>query len=251
MTPPTADLTTAAFLASFRSDVARILAVAPDRLTSPTPGCPGWDVADVVRHTGEMYLRRRATITSALSLQEAEPLPRGPQPGEDLMAWYAHEAELLLHELETRDEDEPTWTRWPAEQRIGFWARRMAQETLVHRADIDLAGGDPLALDENLALDGIDEILRIFLCGAAWEGQTPSALTQRTVRIDAGGVVTRVRLAHRWVNVSTTDGPADAGISGSPADLLLWLWGRPADVNMDGDESAVAALRAALDAAGQ
>ena len=45
-----------------------------------------------------------------------------------------------------------------------FWIRRMAQETVIHRVDAELALGEPFApIPDDLALDGIDEVLERFL----------------------------------------------------------------------------------------
>ena len=35
----------------------------------------------------------------------------------------------------------PSWTWWPDDQTAGFWLRRMAQETAVHRVDVELPLG--------------------------------------------------------------------------------------------------------------
>jgi hypothetical protein len=50
------------------------------------------------------------------------------------------------------------------DQTVGFWIRRMAQETVVHRVDAELAAEvAPGAIPDDIALDGIDEFLIAFI----------------------------------------------------------------------------------------
>ncbi len=39
--------------------------------------------------------------------------------------------------LVARPDSAPTWSWWPADQSVGFWVRRMAHETAVHRWDAE------------------------------------------------------------------------------------------------------------------
>src|SRR5207248_9867186 len=88
---------------------------------------------------------------------------RGPAPGQSLAVYLRSGIAPLLTELAARDPDDscPTW--WPADQTYGFWRRRMAHETTVHRVDVQGALGpvvDPIT--EEIALDGIDEVLTLW-----------------------------------------------------------------------------------------
>src|SRR5215469_3181220 len=60
----------------------------------------------------------------------------------------------------------------------GFWIRRMAHETLVHRADAQLAAGaapEPL-IEAEVAADAIDEWLMLLAGGFAGSGERAKAL---------------------------------------------------------------------------
>ena len=50
------------YLDLIQSDAQRIAALAPGALPLPVPGCPGWDVAEVVRHTGSVYNHKVAIM---------------------------------------------------------------------------------------------------------------------------------------------------------------------------------------------
>src|SRR5436309_8128038 len=61
------------YLDCLASDFARLRAVVPIDLAAPVPSCPGWTVADLTRHVGEVYLHK------TLAMREgAEPVPWPP-----------------------------------------------------------------------------------------------------------------------------------------------------------------------------
>ena len=125
--------------------------------------------------------------------------------------------------------DTTVWTWHPADQTVGFWQRRMAHETAVHRVDAQLAHGKADPVDAELAVDGIDEILGLWLIPHAHKtGETGSGESLH-LRAEEGD--------HSWALRFTEDGlewerdPQPSGhwstvISGAASDLLLFLWGR-------------------------
>ena len=100
--------------------------------------------------------------------------------------------------------DEPAWTWWEPDQTAGFWQRRMALETAVHRADVESAVGPVTPIDADLALDGIDELLHVMLADAGIEDVPGPVVGAGSVRVDIAGT----------------------SVSAGASDLLLWLWGR-------------------------
>ena len=64
------------------------------------------------------------------------------------------------------DPERPVYSFSPAHRRAGFWPRRMAHETTVHRVDAEQAAGRPVApVPAALAVDGIDEVFGVFVVG--------------------------------------------------------------------------------------
>src|SRR4029453_10276847 len=63
----------------------------------------------------------------------------------------------LLEALGSTDPATLLWTFHPPDQTAGFWRRRMAQETVVHRVDAESAHGRPRPVPAALAADGVDE----------------------------------------------------------------------------------------------
>lgn len=238
------------YLDLIQSDAARIAAVAPGALTAPVPSCAGWDVAEVVRHTGSVYNHKVAVMRLGRQPQQGE-WASGPPAGVELVAWFDSSARTLLDELAEHDPDDWAHTWWPPDQTFHFWYRRMALESVVHRVDAEMATGSPTPVDAALALDGIDEVLTVFLgvhdAGAAG-GPTGA------VSVVSGGRTWIANLDDDHIRVDKHgDATTNAEISGEPAEVFLHLWGRrPLDhIHADGDEALVHELRRRLAVATQ
>lgn len=239
------------YLALIRSGSARLSAVADLGLDADVPSCPGWKVRDVLGHVAMVYQHKLACMR-----ENANPDPWPPpglgdrEPGE----LFAASTTELLADLEARGPAEPSFTWWADDQSTGFWFRRMAQETAVHRYDAELAHGVTTPIDPELAVDGIDEVLRLMLGGPWWAEYDTSHPVDATVRVQSGGRFWMAAAGHDSVTV--TDEGYDgierpepvAGVSGDPESLLLWLWGRRDDdaVSCDGDPDVIGELRARL-----
>lgn len=241
------------YLALLTADGQRLAAAAEGRLDDLVPTCPGWTVADLVQHTGAVYLHKIACLALGRAPGEGE-FARGPAKGQDLLAWFRGAHVDLVAELGSRSPDSPAYTWYPPEQDVAFWIRRMAQETVIHRVDAESAAGQVTAADDDLAVDGIDEVLEVFL--AYGLGQDPAqnveAFTGRSVRIRTGAWAWQASVdasdpAHPIV-VQRTPAPAQATVSGEPSELLLWMWGRRPDsaVTIHGDPAAAADMRQLL-----
>jgi uncharacterized protein (TIGR03083 family) len=253
-------LTPARYLELVRSE-ADLLAdtAALHDLDAAVPPCPGWTVRDAVLHTAEVYLHK---ISSTRNGVMPKPWPPEPWPPAEAVAdpvgFFRRAQGELLTEFESRDPDSHSATWWPPDQTVGFWCRRMAQETAIHRADVESAGGAITPIDPELALDGVDELLGLMLEGdwsdvtpEEWGDVDPQAGAGRPIELRSGERRWRV-VAHPDRNDVTgvagepVDGPpAEATVEAGASDLLLWAWGRAPDsaVTIDGDPSLVKALR--------
>jgi uncharacterized protein (TIGR03083 family) len=243
------------FLACLRSDAARLAEVARRGLDAAVPSCPGWTVRDLLEHTAVVYLHKVEAMRSG-----AQPDPWPPDlSGRDVAELYDEATAGLIAELEQRGPDAPTWTWWKPDQSTGFWFRRMAHETAVHRVDAELAHDVVTPIDARLATDGIDEILRVMLAGADWEQYPSDHPVDAAVRITSGGRSWTVTMARTDAAVSETnephedhdepgESPVAAEVFGDPDDVLLWLWRRRDDeaVGFAGDRAVTTAFRARL-----
>jgi hypothetical protein len=117
----------------------------------------------------------------------------------------------------------------------------------VHRVDVESAFDQVTHVDDELAVDGIDEVLDLFLAYQA-DDVGPDGPGRGTVAVRTGHRIWRLELQPDAVVVSREPGPAEALVSGEPGELYLWLWGRRPDsaVVLEGDENLLAGLRARL-----
>jgi uncharacterized protein (TIGR03083 family) len=253
-------------LACLGDDYGRLRAAAARDLSAPVPTCPGWTVTDLVYHVAEVYLHK---VEAMRQQQFPEPWPPDLS-GEAPVAALDRAYDQLTREFAVRAPDSPAWTFYSPEPTVGFWIRRMAQETVIHRVDAELALGLPVApIPDDLAVDGVDEVLVIFLGYGSrrWPGAFEADLKGTTgapVRVATrdGGGRWLVRAAPDAVTVDTDAGrDTDAGgatspvaeVSGGADPLLRWLWGRAGDdaVEESGDREALVKLRQLLVAATQ
>ncbi|MPQ98651.1 maleylpyruvate isomerase family mycothiol-dependent enzyme [Modestobacter sp. I12A-02628] len=215
---------------------ANILAtlLATSDLTAPVPSCPGWSLADLGRHTGGVHAWARDAVGHEPGTPPgAEP----PGPAEDatVAAWYRTQADDLLTALVAVDPGRPCWTLDRADRTAGFWLRRQAHETTMHRWDAERAVGRDAHIDPTVALDGIDEVLRMFLPRQLRLGRTSA--TEDTVHLRPQEMATSHSVGNGAASVGTVSGPAEA--------LLLLLWRR---TTLDDPRLTVSGDRSAVDA---
>jgi uncharacterized protein (TIGR03083 family) len=236
-------MATVDYLESLRDDGAALAAAASHGLDPPVPACDGWTVADLVLHTGMVH-RHKLEIVRGRLARPPRPWPPPAPDRDELLDWYGQGLDELLTTLDGTDPRVPVWTFHPPDQTAGFWRRRMAHETAVHRVDAESAHGEPAPVPTPLAVDGIDEILDVFLVPFSQrEAAGGAGETLRLQATDADGDW-RLRLLPAGVQVDR--GPADADARGTASDLLLFLWGRaPATrLGTSGDPAVLAAVRA-------
>ncbi|MFJ4204466.1 maleylpyruvate isomerase family mycothiol-dependent enzyme [Streptomyces sviceus] len=132
-------------------------------LSATVPTCPDWSLERLVRHTGgalrwaESMVRTRAREAVP---EDRVPLGEGPGNAAELDAWLAETGDLLVATLREAGPDAEVWS-WAGIPTSGFWARRMAHELTIHRADAALAAGQPYEVAPDIAADAIDEWLQI------------------------------------------------------------------------------------------
>lgn len=243
------------FLACLESDFRRLRSIVPGHLDSRVPTCPDWTVDDLTWHVGMVYLHKATVLREGAEPKEWPPQFDDSYPALELIdRAYAELAnELAAHPAE---EHSPTW--YGPDQTVGFWVRRMAQETVIHRIDAELGAGQPVApIPDDLAIDGIDELLKVFVAFnfSEWSDYFTEALAAspgRSVAIEADGAVWRVATAPGKFTVEggpgeavTATAAADVTISGPPAAVLRWAWnretpGEPSAITIAGDQDALA-----------
>jgi uncharacterized protein (TIGR03083 family) len=211
---------------------------------APVPGCPAWQVGDVVRHTGQVHRWAAAAVREQRRDASVYPADDGAGlAGADLVDWFRAGHAALVDTLATADPGVRTFTFLPAPSPLAFWARRQTHETGIHRADVESGGGPITPFDPAEALDGLDEMLGGF---AARKSRQPAEEPPRTLGLlptdSADGWL--VRVGSPPVRDAAAAAGADCVLRGTPSDLHLLLWNRPAgSVRTDGDPAVLAAWR--------
>jgi uncharacterized protein (TIGR03083 family) len=239
----------AMYLSHLRREGDLVALVAPRGLDRPVPACPPWDVREVVAHLAMVYDHKVMAMRLGRKPNEGEWVTDEPF-GKDTVEWFADEHAKLLAELAVHKPSDYAWSWWEPDQTVGFWYRRMALETVVHRVDVESGFGVPTGVDDELAVDGIDEILTVMLDGDDDTGDT----SRGTIEVLAGDAAWSIVMEEsRTVVTPGRRTSPRAVLSGDPAALFLYLWGRgPLDaLTQKGDESLIAAMRLRLAAATQ
>jgi uncharacterized protein (TIGR03083 family) len=234
-----------------RADAGRLREVAAMGLEAPVPSCPGWTVADVVAHTAEVY-EHKVACTRLGHAPDPWPPPEGE--GREPIAAFDDALGDLLRLFESHDNEHPSHTWWPPDQTVGFWMRRMALETAVHRVDVELAHDVVTPVDRELARDGIDELFVMMLAGDEWAEHGTEAPVDAVVRLTCAGRSWTVTLDADAVTVDrSAAGEAAVEIAGDPSALYLWLWGRGSaeSLVLVGDQEVAAGFRRRLSEATQ
>ncbi|MFF9480061.1 maleylpyruvate isomerase family mycothiol-dependent enzyme [Streptomyces sp. NPDC014733] len=215
-------------------------------LTATVPTCPDWKLADLIRHVGGAHrwagamVARRAT--EALSFSDVTDVqgPEGDDP-DALDSWLAEGAEDTVRALREAGPEATVWT-WTPERRAGFWSRRMAHETVVHRADAALTAGVPFEVAPEMAADCLEEWFQLGELSevaerlAAREGLKSPFAPGRSIHLHATDAPPELtaewlldlsgdRVVHRRAHEKAT-----VAVRGPLTDLLLLTFQRlPAD----------------------
>ena len=213
-------------------------------LAAEVPTCPGWTVRDLVAHQGMVH-RWAAALLRHEEVEEPEAWEREGAKELDPLEWLrdgAVELAQVLHEA-ADDVVAPVFLHDAPAPRA-FWARRQCHETTVHALDAQSAAlgrlPSPAEADwvaEDLALDGIDELLAGFL-------------TRRKSRLrteEESVLVVAPDQAEDWWELTLSPEPAvtvrgsgpapddaDWVLTGSVRELYLRLWNRTDPPATDG-----------------
>jgi uncharacterized protein (TIGR03083 family) len=196
------------------------LAVAAESagLGAPVASCPGWSVADLVWHAGEVFWFWAEAVDH-----------RWPDPNEYVEPDRPGDGALvdrLVGVLRSAEPSQPVWSWAPRGGTAGWVTRRVAHEAAVHRWDAENAARTGWTVDAALAADGVDEFFEHFSDNPA-VGAAPVGGTVHLHCTDGDG---------EWlVEEPDPTGPlvvrrehakGDVAVRGPAADLLLLLWRR-------------------------
>jgi len=207
--------------------------------------CPGWRVVDVAEHLGRVH-RWAYGLVSQLATTRIAPAPIELTERDVTPAWLREGGEALVRLLRRTDPEAPMWA-WGVDQHARYWSRRQLHETLIHRADVELASGASVTVAGPIAVDAIDELLSNLASAAVF---SPGVRELRgngqrlSIRETDTGVSWSIELHDDGFVVSRASSRADASIVGPATGVLLSVYRRvpleAALVDVEGDADLAA-----------
>jgi uncharacterized protein (TIGR03083 family) len=220
-------------------------------LDASVPTCPAWTARKLVAHQAMVHRWAAGNVTGVEFTRNQTQIH---DEEVDLAAYFRAGATELLDALRSAPDDLQAMVFLkdaPPPRR--FWARRQAHETTIHAVDALAAslGRMPraeecvaaLPIDDEVAVDGIDELL----CGFLPRGRPklavdePFVLTVEptdsdrawTLRVETESMATEAGVAES----------SDATFTGTTAALYLGLWNRGDEVVQHGSADVLARWR--------
>lgn len=213
------------------------------------PACPDWTIDDLIDHLGRIHQWARLNACSGPDSTGPKHPTSGAAEGEELARWYGRCVDELLTALTTTDPAEPCWTFQPGNGVARFWSRRQSHELAMHRNDLQAAVGQGYRYEQAHAVDGIAEVLDVFL-------KRRKAYRVPPLDLPVPLLIECTDRPERWLVAPVPGEPADheaagpalsdadagtaaAVLRGPAAGLLLAMWKRQdtasAGLALDGD----------------
>lgn len=177
------------------------------------PSCSLWDFYRLTDHLGNGNRWVTTAVREGHGFNNQElTAPRDPA---SLAAWFQSTAEEMAAALDVPPQTE-AWTFTDLMPRtVGFWHRRRAHETRMHRWDAQNVLGAPDPFQADLAADAVTEVFELLAKGMVARGAAANP--------DVAVKVSAVDVGRSW-----TYGPGEpvAEVCATASDLALRVWNR-------------------------
>lgn len=232
------------YLEAAGTESERLITAVDGHLDRSIAHCGDWPMTGLAGHVGFVWTVAATNVTAASPGGPTKPGPEAAAPEDpaEIVGWLQDRRTAMLGALTAAAPEDPAWG-FARDLTAGFWQRRMAHETTVHRVDAELGAGLSAApIPSELARDGIDEYTVVGLRYSSSKPErdypTESLHLHRT---DGDGEWMFVGDGQGGVTVTAEHGKGAAAVRGSAESLLLWIWGRPVeDVELFGDADVAA-----------
>jgi uncharacterized protein (TIGR03083 family) len=226
-----------------------------DALRQPVSACPGWTVADLVEHLGEVQVFWTHAVEAGGYPPDEDAVRAEQKPTDDLIRWGEQCSAALVKTLRDTPSHAASWCWWNGERRASVVevASRQAHEALIHRWDAEAATGHPTPAEPALWSDGVDEFATRLLNGPGWSGPSGVVALRATDvgqewLFGVGSASTSQAGKPAWLRDRRVHEP-DVLATGTAEQLDLLLW-RRTEVDLDhveGDPELLVALVAWAD----
>lgn len=215
-------------------------------LEVPVPTCPDWTVRRLIGHQGMVH-RWAAASLKGRRLDNVDAIEKQGRSASDPVDWLRDGAIEIVQAIVEAPEDVRTIVFLnDAPGPRAFWARRQCHETTIHAVDALSAalGRYPVAsdawIDDDLAVDGIDELVGGFITRNQSRLRSADPLT---ILVAPDGVDRPWLVEVSESPAVTTRGPADLAassadvtVTGSPVAVYLSLWNRSDEAEVSGGD---------------
>lgn len=237
------------YIDAIGADAKRLHDIARENPELDLDTCPGWTMSDLVAHLGRVHRRTIDLVEQELTDRFPAPVTA---PDKELVSWASSTATDMVAALGAIDPAVPLYSWHEPDQSVGFWIRRMAQETAIHRLDAEIAIDEVAALEPEFAADCVSEVLEVMLTGCPpWGNWMPFdkvvylACTdvEKSWLVELGAFEgTSPRSGKHYEELPAMEfvtdvADPDVAITGTAHHLASWIWGRGplADLTVDGD----------------
>lgn len=208
------------------------------------PSCPGWNVRALLAHQSMVH-RWAAAHVSGTDPAAVPSQTKIRTSVDGLQAYYTEGRNQLLEALRTAPADlEAMVFLNDAPAAREFWARRQAHETTIHMVDAQsavlgrLPTTEEVAVDRDLALDRIDELLAGFFTrgrSQLFDGEAYTML----VSPDDSDRRWHIQAAETLTILAEPSQSPRLSISGPAATVYLGLWNRGTELTLTGDAAVM------------
>ena len=204
----------------------------PAALERTVPTCPDWTLRDLAVHLGGVQRWATAVVAGRLDGPPKRVTVEPPAEADALAAWLREGAARFVEAVDEAGPETAVWS-WSGDDRVAFWARRMANEVAVHAVDGQLVTGVAALLDPARAADGIDEWLWMLTLprGAERSARHPVRPGGETLHVHATDPELASNHEGEWTIRRAPEGvtwerghvKADVAVRGGASDLFLLL----------------------------
>jgi uncharacterized protein (TIGR03083 family) len=212
-------------LAMIRSSAGRISELLRSSdLSTPVSHLGRWKLRDLAAHLGGVH--RWATQIINERSMDVPSFTQSKLDGVDLCDWFDEGVEGLLAVFRDNPPDDgcPNFNPGSAKT-IAWWSRRQMHETTVHRWDAERALECTDAINADVAVDGIDEYLDVFVRTRGKQTLIAPLVLASTQPSRTWTLAPSAKPGRLDISAGQTVGVPDE-LAGEPERLLLMLWGR-------------------------
>ena len=215
-----------AYVRTIREDTDRLADAAEEAgLAAAVPACPGWTVAELTQHIGNV----QRTWTQHVTRRSTEPpdftaAHEAAPDSDERFEWVRRGGHALADALAATPETTPMWV-FTGTGTVRFWARRQAHEITVHRCDAEFAAGRLGSIDADLAADGVNEYFELLERMPAAQAATGAGETIHFHCTDRD-VEWLAVITENGIELRREHAKGDVAVRGAANAVLLAVWNR-------------------------